>query len=389
MTRKYLGWLAVLLALALVAAACGDDEAEDTTTTTEAETTTTTEAETTTTTGAETTTTTEAETTTTTAAGVEPIFVCQVTDVGGIDDKSFNQTSYKGVEDAIAAGVATADSFFLESQDATDYVPNIQSCIGQGADLVVTVGFLLGDDTLNEATANPDTPFGIVDFAYDAPPDNLRGLVFSTDEAAFLAGYLAAGMTETGVLGTYGGINIPTVTIFMDGFVWGADYYNSVKGTDVTVIGWDPETQEGLFTGNFESTDDGRSFGQNLIDEGADIILPVAGPVGTGTAAVAQQVGNVAVIGVDADNFETDPTNSSVYLTSVLKGLDTAVFDTISQVASGTFSNELFVGTLSNDGVGLAPFHDFEDDVPAELAAEVEDLRQAIIDGTVTVGPVS
>ena len=117
------------------------------------------------------------------------------------------------------------------------------------------------------------------------------GQVFATDQAAFLAGYLAAGMTKTGVLGTFGGINIPTVTVFMDGFVHGANYYNEKKGTSVSVLGWDPEAKEGLFTNNFESLDDGRAFAQNLYDEGADIVLPVAGPVGLGSAALADELG--------------------------------------------------------------------------------------------------
>ena len=109
-------------------------------------------------------------------------------------------------------------------------------------------------------------------------------------------------MTETGVLGTFGGINIPPVTVFMDGFARGAAYYNEKNGTDVTVLGWDPEAKDGLFTNNFESLDDGRTFAQNLYDEGADIVMPVAGPVGLGSAALADELGTdkLKIIGVDA-----------------------------------------------------------------------------------------
>ena len=142
---------------------------------------------------------------------------CQVTDTGGIDDAGFNQTAWKGVEDAMAAhGI---EGRFLESQAESDYEANLNSLLGGACDVIVTVGFLMGDATAASAAANPDQKFSIVDFAYDPTIPNVIGQVYATDQAAFLAGYLAAGMSETGVLGTFGGINIPPVTIFMDGFV--------------------------------------------------------------------------------------------------------------------------------------------------------------------------
>jgi basic membrane protein A len=200
-----------------------------------------------------------------------------------------------------------------------------------------------------------------------------------------LAGYVAAGTTETGTVGTFGGLNIPTVTIFMDGFANGVTYYNSVKGTDVKVLGWDPATQEGSFTNNFESLDDGRAFAQSLVDEGADIVMPVAGPVGLGAAALASELGTFSMIGVDVDGFEADENNSGVYLTSVLKRIDNAVFAAADEAINGTFTNDLYVGTLDNDGVGLAPFHDLADMVPSDIQDEVETIKQDIIDGNVSV----
>ena len=147
----------------------------------------------------------------------------------------------------------------------------------------------------------------------------MRGLSFQTDEAAFLAGYLAAGMTKTGKVGTFGGIKIPTVTIFMKGFEAGVKYYNQQKSANVEVLGWDTAADDGLFTGNFNSTDDGRKFAESLMQEGADIIMPVAGPVGLGSAAVCKETGNCMIIGVDADWYETAPEYKEVVLTSVLK----------------------------------------------------------------------
>jgi len=318
---------------------------------------------------------------------------CQVTDVGGVDDKGFNQTAYKGVTDAAAEfGLEAA---VLESQAETDYAPNIQSFLDQGCQIIVTVGFLLGDATMEAANANPDTKFSIVDYAYgdneDGTPmitnNNVLGQVFNTDEAAFLAGYLAAGTTKSGKVGTFGGINIPPVTVFMDGFYYGVQKYNADNGTKVEVLGWDPATQKGLFTENFESLDDGRTFAQNLVDEGADIVMPVAGPVGLGSAALASELGTdkLMIIGVDADQFNLDTANQNVYLTSVLKNMDVTTFNAIKAVVDGTFEGGVTVGTLANGGVGLAPFHAFDGAVPQALKDQLETLKSGIIDGSVSV----
>lgn len=310
---------------------------------------------------------------------------CQVTDTGGVDDKSFNQTAWNGVTTAQAElGI---EGKILESSAETDYEPNINSFIAEDCDLIVTVGFLLGDATQKAATANPDTKFSIVDFAYDPTIPNVLGQVFATDEAAFLAGYLAAGVSQTGIVGTFGGINIPPVTIFMDGFYHGVQHYNNEKGASVSVLGWDPASREGLFTNNFDSLDDGRAFAKNLVDEGADIVMPVAGPVGLGSAALADELGTdtLKIIGVDADAYLTDPGKQHVYLTSVLKRMDSTVFEAIKQVKDDTFAGGVLVGTLASGGVGLAPFHDLESAVSSELNGELEALAAGIKDGSISV----
>ncbi len=318
---------------------------------------------------------------------------CEVTDVGGVDDKGFNQKAYKGVTDA--ADQLGVEAAVLESQAETDYAPNIQAFVDQGCNVIVTVGFLLGDATMTAANANPDIPFTIVDYAYgeneDGTPmitnNNVLGQVFNTDEAAFLAGYLAAGTTKSGKVGTFGGINIPPVTIFMDGFYYGVQKYNADNGTKVEVLGWDPKTQKGLFTENFEKLDDGRTFAQNLVDEGADIVMPVAGPVGLGSAALATELGTdkLMIIGVDSDQYESDTANQAVYLTSVLKNMDVTTFNAIKAVADGTFAGGVTVGTLANGGVGLAPYHDMDSMVSPELKEQMTALQAGIIDGSVSV----
>jgi basic membrane protein A len=252
---------------------------------------------------------------------------------------------------------------------------------------VVTVGFLLGDATLAAAQANPDTDFAIVDFAYEEQLDNLLGLTFATDEAAYLAGYLAAGMSETGKVGTYGGIQLPTVTIFMEGFEKGIARYNEDNGENVELLGWSNEAGSGLFTGDFEDQSKGRQTTEQLLDQGADIIMPVAGPVGLGTLeAVEADGGGAKVIWVDTDGCVSVPDSCSHFLTSVVKNMDVAVHDAVVAAADGEFAGGVYSGTLENDGVGIADFHEFDDEVPQELKDKIEELEQDIISGELVVG---
>jgi basic membrane protein A len=173
----------------------------------------------------------------------------------------------------------------------------------------------------------------------------------------------------------------------MDGVWAGVQYYNAQKGTSVEVLGWDPAAQTGSFTGNFESKDDGRTLGLAFMDEGADIIMPVAGPVGEGTAAAAKERGNAWIIGVDADWYNTVPDFGDIMLTSVLKNMDITTKGAIQQAMEGTFAGGVIVGTLENGGVGLAPFHDADSLVSAELKAELETIAAEIIAGNIPTSP--
>jgi basic membrane protein A len=335
----------------------------------------------------------DVDTAASTGTGAEEVdfLACQVTDTGGVDDKSFNQTAYAGLERAEAElGIEIA---VLESQTPNDFTPNIKALLDQECDLIVTVGFLLGEATADAAKKNPDTKFAIVDFDFfdfDAGEDitfeNAKELTFQTDEAAFLAGYLAAGMSESGKLGTYGGINIPPVTIFMNGFEAGMDHYNETKGTEVELAGWSAKKQDGLFTGDFENQDNGKNTTEALLQEGADIIMPVAGPVGLGTAAAIQDAGEGSIVWVDTDGCVSAAEFCELFLTSVMKNMDVAVFDAISDALDGTFEGGIYSGNLENGGVGIAPYNSFEDAVPDELKQEVEDLQAAIIAGEISVG---
>jgi len=312
---------------------------------------------------------------------VEPFLACQVTDVGGIDDKSFNATAWKGMEDAVADfGI---EAKYLESQQQGDYEANINAFLEEGCDLIMSVGFLLGDATAAAAGANPDQNFGIVDVNWLAS-DNLYGSGFAINEATFLLGYLSAGMSETGIVATFGGIQIPPVEIFMDGFVLGVEYYNEVHGTDVQALGWDYTERNGLFVGNFESTDDGRTMGESLLDEGADVIMPVAGPVGAGTLAVLEERGSGLIVGVDNDWSVAYANQAGIVLASAMKNMDKYVYETIEAVMDGSFAGGNYTGTLENGGVGLA-YGGVE--VSADLVAEIDALIPLIVSGEISTLP--
>jgi basic membrane protein A len=349
---------AIALGLALAVTACGDDDDDTATTdTTAAES------------GSETDTTEGGDG----GEASSDFNACQVTDTGGVDDDSFNETAFAGLESA--ADEIGFEPAFLESESDADFAPNIQAHIDEGCELVVTVGFLLGDATEAAAQENPDTDFTIVDFAYEAEYDNLLGLTFATDQAAFLAGYAAAAASETGIVGTYGGIEIPTVTIFMDGLVAGVEQFNTDTGGSVQVIGTD------LFTGDFENVENGRLTTEQLLDQGADIIMPVAGPVGQGTMeAIRAGGGTERIIWVDSDGCTQFPDDCDLFFTSVQKKMDLAVQQVTVEAANGEFEAGTYVGTLENEGVDIADFRDYEDDLTEEELTRLEELRQEIIE---------
>jgi basic membrane protein A len=208
-------------------------------------------------------------------------------------------------------------------------------------------------------------------------------LIFNTDEAAFLAGYAAAAATKTGKVATFGGINIPPVAAFMVGFEYGVNYYNDQNGASVEVLGWSTADNNGVFVGNFESTDDGRRVAEEFLAEGVDVIMPVAGPVGLGTAQAIKEHGDAWIIGVDTDWTVSAPEYKDIILTSVLKNMDVAVFDTIKTASDKDFDGfkgELYIGSLENGGVGLA------DVATGASTSDLDAVKDALIKGEVDTG---
>lgn len=304
-----------------------------------------------------------------------------VSDVGGIDDASFNQNTWEGLQRAQQELGVQAQ--FIESQAQADYEKNITEFAEQDYDLIITVGFLLGDATAKMAQQYPDINFAIVDYAYDPPIPNVAGIVFNTDEAAFPIGYLAAAWADMKdpadpQVGYVAGMKIPPVEIFIVAYENGVKYYNEKKGKNVQV--------KGVYVGDFEAPDQGKIQGNSLIDEGVDVIFGVGGKTGNGGLAAAKERGKWG-IGVDVDQYYTLPNEKDILISSCMKRLDNAVYSVVEALLKGQFpGGSVYVGTLANGGVGMAPYHDFEDEIPDELKQEIEAIKQGIIDGTIKTG---
>jgi basic membrane protein A len=323
---------------------------------------------------------------------------CVAFDTGGLGDKGFNDLAKKGLEDAAALGYKT---YFSEAQGATDYAANIQRLIDQGCQTIVTVGFNQQQATIDATLANPEVNFAQVDATWneagadftmgtadDLPfPANFTGLDFQIDEAATLAGYLAAGFSKSGKIGTYGGQQFPGVTRFMDGLYAGIKIYNERKSGKVELLGWDAKTQTGTFVGGDNPWGDpakGEQLAQTFIDQGVDIVHPVAGATGNGTIK-AMLAAKKWAIGVETAWSVSLSEYAGAIITSAEKVIDVAVLDLIKKNSGGDTGGENYIGTLANKGVRISPYHDFDSVIPAELKTEVEGLGAEIAAGTVKV----
>jgi basic membrane protein A len=328
------------------------------------------------------------------AAAAGKTLGCMVTDTGGIDDRSFNASAWAGMQ-AAAKASSNVTVKYLQSTTQADYVPNINTFISQKCNVIVTVGFLMGDATQAAAKAHPSQKFAIVDFSYTPPLSNVDALLFNTAQDGFQGGYLAAGMSKSGKVATFGGQKLPTVTIYMDGFYDGVQYYNSKHGKHVQVLGWNEKTQKGSFTGDFTNQTKGQTLTQTFISEGADIIFPVAGNVGLGAAKAVQQADAAAgsqkvnMMWVDVDGCVSAPQYCKYFITSVQKGIVAAVSTAVTGTANGSFKGGNYVGTLANGGVALAPFHDFDSKVSSTLKNELAQVKAGIVDGSIKIATKS
>ncbi|WP_292831304.1 BMP family ABC transporter substrate-binding protein [Microbacterium sp.] len=346
----------------------------------------------------------EATPTSSGAAGeiVDGFQPCLISDAGGWNDKSFNESAKNGMDKA--ADELGIEPLEFESTNDNDYAPNIATAVSEGCSLIIAVGFKLAAATVEAATANPELDFAIIDDyadgttvdadgnpVFDGAPDapNIKPLVFNTAEAAYLGGYAAAAWSaESGVnkVGTFGGMQIPSVAVFMDGYQLGVEKYNEDKGADVQVFGWDTATQEGAFTGGFDANDTAKQTAQSVLDQGVDVILPVGGPIyQSAAAAIADGGTDTLMLGVDSDLAVADPSVTDVTLVSIMKAIDVAVYDATIAASTGDFDPAPYIGTLDNEGVKLSSFHDFESQLPDGLLDELAALQASIIAGDITV----
>ncbi len=313
--------------------------------------------------------------------------VCLVTDVGRVNDGTFNQFAFEGMQRA--AEEFNLDSTFIETQAQTDYETNINTCVNEGFDIVVTVGFLIADATRAAAEANPDVFFiGVDQFFEDSPP-NLVGIQYREDQAGFLVGALAALIADddASVAGVYG-IAIPPVVKFRNGYEQGVRYINERFGKNVSTLG--------VYIDDFVAPDRGAAAAEQFAGEGnVQVIFGAGGPTGSGGILWAAQNGILA-IGVDQDEYFTtfgggETPGAENLISSAMKRVDVGVFEMIRALVEGDTSfveGDLFILDVANGGIDFAPPHDA--DVPAEITGIVSVVRDALAAGLDTgVDPVS
>ena len=331
---------------------------------------------------------TEATATATATETTEPaptvdFLACAVSDEGSWNDKSFNESVYDGLVKAESElGVQVAEA---ESNSAEDFAPNLQAMVDQSCDITFAVGFNLVADVNAAAAANADMHFVTID-GWSEGNANLKPVTYAMNQSSYLAGYLAAAYSTTKVIGTYGGLQIPAVTDFMDGYYYGAMAYANETGTAVTVVGWDPAAQTGDFIGDFTpNSGTSKAIAAAQVNAGADVIFPVGGDQFGAVSQAIQEAGvDGVMIGVDKDVALTSPEYAPYVLTSAEKRMTNAVYDIIAELsAGGAFNGDAYVGTLANGGTGLSPFYEFDSKISDEVKARLAELEAGIIAGEI------
>jgi basic membrane lipoprotein Med (substrate-binding protein (PBP1-ABC) superfamily) len=298
-----------------------------------------------------------------------------VTDIGRIDDGTFNQFAYEGM--TAAEECFGFETSYIETVSEADYATNIATTLSDQPDVVITNGFLIATDTLAAAEDNTEVNFiGIDQFQEEFPP-NYVGVLFREDQGGYLAGVLAASLSESGVIGVVGGReDVPPVVRFVNAYETGAQSVNP----DIRVLS--------VYNESFTTPDKGASDAAQFIGEGADVIFGAGGQTGSGGVAAAAEQG-VWAIGVDQDEYFTtfnggDAAGSEYLATSAIKRVDLAVFRNIVAAIQGEFEGGVYTLEAANDGITYAPFHDAE--IPEDVAATLEETRQGLAEGSIDTG---
>lgn len=394
-TPRWLNVLALLLTLSLVAAACGNDEAAEEVSDEPAAEETDAAAEEAMTEPAEG----DTEMAGEDAAAVPAVSdamvtleeVCQeqysdvevpegysvglITDIGSVDDGTFNEFAFEGMTAAEECFGIETD--FIETATEADYETNMSTILQSDPDAVVTVGFLIADATLSAAQENPDIDFVGIDQFQEEYPENYVGILFREDQGGFLAGAMAGLLTESNVVGVVGGLeSVPPVVRFVNGFAEGAQFVN--EEIDVLQV----------YNDSFTDPASGESDAQQMLGEGADVIFGAGGQTGSGAVRAATQEGAWG-IGVDQDEYFTTfsggtTPGAEMLATSAIKRVDLGVFEQIAASITGDFSGGIFELTAENDGITYAPFHDA--DIPEDVATRIEEIRAGLADGSIDTG---
>jgi basic membrane protein A len=319
----------------------------------------------------------------------EILCVGLVTDVGGVNDKSFNQSAWAGVQKG--ATEFGYDAKYIESKQPTDYEKNIDQFATEKYDVIITVGFMMGDATAAKAKQYPNIKFAIIDNAYFPTKDsvscpdtvkdcyddgglkNVTSLMFQEDQVGYLAGVLAAGMTKTGTVCTVSGMEIPPVVRFVVGYQNGAKWMKS----DVQTLN--------VYIPSFTDPAKGKETGESMIGQGCDVIFGVGGNTGNGGLLAAKEKGLMA-IGVDVDQYNTYPEVKDALLSSAAKNVDAAVYNYLKTIKGKTDKAGILTANLQNGGVGLAPFHDWDSKIPDAVKAKIQEASKGLIDGTIQTG---
>lgn len=372
MQRRRYKALAAVLALAVVAAACGDDDDDDAASTDEGSDTTAAAAE------GPPAVTLDDECQAAQDEGVtapEGFRVNLVTDIGRVDDGTFNQYSFEAME--AAAECFGFESSYIETVSEADYATNIATSLEANPNVLITNGFLIADATLAAAQANPDVDFIGIDQFQEEFPENYIGVLFREDQGGYMAGVLAASLSESGVIGVVGGReDVPPVVRFVNAYETGAQSVNP----DIRVLS--------VYNESFTAPDKGASDAAQFIGEGADVIFGAGGQTGSGGVAAATEQG-VWGIGVDQDEFFTtfnggEAPGSEFLATSAVKRVDLAVFRNIVEALKGSFAGGLYTLEAENDGITYAPFHEAE--LPEDAIAALEEARAGLADGSIDTG---
>jgi basic membrane lipoprotein Med (substrate-binding protein (PBP1-ABC) superfamily) len=298
-----------------------------------------------------------------------------VTDIGKIDDRTFNQYAYEGMQ--AAAECFGFETSYIETASEADYAKNIATILEAQPTVVVTVGFLLTEDTLAAAQANPDIDFIGIDQFQAEYPANYVGVLFREDQGGFLAGAMAALLSESGVIGVVGGReDVPPVVRFVNAYETGAKYINP----DIRVLS--------TYNESFVDPSKGASDAQQFMGEGADVIFGAGGLTGSGGVTAATSAGKWG-IGVDQDEYFTtfaggQTAGAEFLATSALKRVDLGVFVNILESIKGTFAGGVYALSADNGGITYAPFHDA--DIPDDVATKIEEVRAGLADGSIDTG---